>query len=881
MTRLLFLTPASIGYLTQGILSLVITGYLLYLAHQAARLGRVYAPTLILAVAFGMMTIFITLFFLDVSLRSNARFPPLYLQNVAVGLCLTALLQFAYHFPSLSPRQKWEARLIFMLCLFYVVWESNLALKRFMLLLNEGKVSYRPDNADYPLAVGFVYLIILLLRQTIRLSQGSRSDWLRTLWRPRGPEARTIRAFALIMLGALILSVVEVFFSQTTMPAYTHELIFSLGILFILFAFALFYINYLPQATTFMVKLMGIALVTLLIALGTLGWVTYPVDMRLANQNCTISDQQTLRFTPNTYGGYDIFQIPFHFRETLGDALRLGDDGESQISLPFCFPIYGQSRCELTLSRNGLVSFGDSPNNIDARYYYTPAPAIFALFVDLNPEETESGSMPSDSGVFMQQSADYLTFTWYRLPLYLTPEHHLSFQLTLYPDGAYEITHEPIPAYTQRLYNSRHTAWIVGASPGVPPSAPHWLHSIAELPFRSQDGETVVVDYYLCFRDHLHRQLAPLAMVILGSSLFILVGFPLFLRPSLIKPLTILLEGIRQVDAGHLNVTMPVQYHDEIGLITESFNGMASQLNTLMTKLEARVHERTLQLEEAKLEAETAKRKAEAANQAKSAFIENINHELRTPLASILAYIETLLEGNPGTLTEIQREFLQTSYDNAQLLSRLIGDLLNVGQSSRKKLALTWKVVDISTLLISLIRSMQPLVEEKAIHITPNLPEGLPLFIEADPQRIDQVISNLLSNAIKFTPSEGHITLILRPTSAQQCLNGQTLPIAGVHLQVADSGRGIPPQDIPHIFERFYRGSNAVDADIQGAGLGLYLAQELVHAHQGLIWAENRHGAGALFHVWLPRYQTPNPYHEHQNLHYLEEPHDRPSLSHR
>jgi len=272
-------------------------------------------------------------------------------------------------------------------------------------------------------------------------------------------------------------------------------------------------------------------------------------------------------------------------------------------------------------------------------------------------------------------------------------------------------------------------------------------------------------------------------------------------------------------------------------------------LGALLTHLEARVVERTRQLETAKLE-------AEAANQAKSAFIENINHELRTPLASILVYTETLLEGNTGPLTDIQRDFLQTSFDNAQLLSRLIGDLLDASQTARKKLALTLENVDLPPLLASAIQLVQPLAAEKGIHLTLDLgPAGndageTDLFIEADAGRLKQIIGNVLTNAIKFTPEGGHVALALGATLAGETLNGQRLPDAGVHLQVQDSGAGIPPEDLPHIFERFYRGSNAADAGVQGAGLGLYLAQELVTAHHGMIWAENR--AGALFHVWLP-----------------------------
>jgi signal transduction histidine kinase len=147
---------------------------------------------------------------------------------------------------------------------------------------------------------------------------------------------------------------------------------------------------------------------------------------------------------------------------------------------------------------------------------------------------------------------------------------------------------------------------------------------------------------------------------------------------------------------------------------------------------------------------------------------------------------------------------------------------------------------------------MQSLAEEKEIRVTLTLSEEAGLCIEADPQRLKQIVGNLLSNAIKFTPAGGHVALTLHPTSAGQALNSQSLPVAGVHLEVQDSGAGIPTADLPHIFERFYRGSNATTAAIHGTGLGLYLSRELTLAHQGFIWADNHSCSGASFHLWLP-----------------------------
>jgi len=373
-----------------------------------------------------------------------------YKQSVALDLCLAALLQFAYRFPAPSPRQKWERRLTLLLSLLYVAWEISDTLVRFADLAG-GQTTVRPPIMDYPLAVGFAWLVVLFMRQTVRFSPGGRGAWLRAFWRPSGPEARAARGYVFVAFGAMLLSVVEVFYATTPMSVPTRELIYSLGMLVILFAFALVYINYLPQATTFMVKLVGMALVTILAALGTLGWLSSPVKMMLAYHDCGIVERQSLRFAPNRFGGYDVAQAPFRFEADLGEKRSLLDNGEYELALPFAFPFYGQAWHAVYVSSNGYLSFGDLPHRIDSRHYYTPVPAIFALFVDLNPEWAESGIGLNDGGVFIHPARDRVTISWYRLPLYDEPEHLFTFQLRLYPDGVYEITHDRIPEYTHRL----------------------------------------------------------------------------------------------------------------------------------------------------------------------------------------------------------------------------------------------------------------------------------------------------------------------------------------------------------------------------------------------------------------------------------------------
>ena len=244
--------------------------------------------------------------------------------------------------------------------------------------------------------------------------------------------------------------------------------------------------------------------------------------------------------------------------------------------------------------------------------------------------------------------------------------------------------------------------------------------------------------------------------------------------------------------------------------------------------------------------------------QLRAEFVSTVSHELRTPLASILGFTETLLNGNPGPLTEIQREFLEISQDSGKRLLGLVNDLLDVSRLESGRLSMQVERVELTELLNKLIQAVEPVAKEKGVRMALNLPGGRrigairPLFVEGDRRRLEQIANNLLSNAIKFTLKDGRVTLSLRETAAGQELHGRQLSGRGMHIQVQDTGVGVPPQDLPHLFERFHRGGNVIGRSIEGAGLGLHISKGLVEAHHGHIWAESQVSSGSTFHVWLP-----------------------------
>ena len=202
----LYLTPASIGYLAQFILSLAITIYLVrrLISHknrntQAELLGGFFA----------VVTLFAGLLFLDAASLPTPRLYIVYMENTVLGIVLVLLLQFAYRFPTLYPRRKWEAIFVLGLSLLYLFYEAQYAVYRYSLLLGQGDVDYRLPQADYALAILFVWVPVAFLRQAI-VADERPIHWLHKLWKPQGLGAHGARLFALIFIPLFALSIINI-----------------------------------------------------------------------------------------------------------------------------------------------------------------------------------------------------------------------------------------------------------------------------------------------------------------------------------------------------------------------------------------------------------------------------------------------------------------------------------------------------------------------------------------------------------------------------------------------------------------------------------------------------------------------------------------------
>ncbi len=259
-----------------------------------------------------------------------------------------------------------------------------------------------------------------------------------------------------------------------------------------------------------------------------------------------------------------------------------------------------------------------------------------------------------------------------------------------------------------------------------------------------------------------------------------------------------------------------------------------------------------LQLAEARAIAAQEHAKAERSDQSRRELIVNVSHELRTPIASIRGHVESLLMANedqPGTgaVPPEQRAYLDIVHRETERLSALVDDLLALARAEADELRLDIAPLSASEVVEEVYQSLAPLARrERQVMLVRNMPPDLPQVL-ADRQRLAQVLLNLVRNAITYTPAGGIVSI-----SLERANNAQ------LALTVADTGIGIPPEDLERVFERFYRTDASRARATGGFGLGLAIVRDLVNAMGGSITAESTVGEGSQFHLLLQVVPAPN-----------------------
>ena len=345
--------------------------------------------------------------------------------------------------------------------------------------------------------------------------------------------------------------------------------------------------------------------------------------------------------------------------------------------------------------------------------------------------------------------------------------------------------------------------WVYVARPGV------GLRNVGLLVAQAPESISLRSPIYT----QMLRQLALSGCI--GGLLSVLLA--LLIAESVSRPLRRLTRAANAIAEGNYDQTVPIQGPTEVHELAKNFNSMAEQVR--------------------------------AGQQSQRDLLANVSHELKTPLTSIQGFAQAISDGAAGNAESI-RHSAGVIQDEAQRMARMVSELLDLARIESGQIVMRREPVHLDAVLRDCAAKLALRAQQAGVKLNAQVPDDLPVII-GDGDRLAQVFTNLLDNALKHTPEGGQVTLAARHLSGSSIVRrGKTWP-AGVEVRVADTGSGIPPEDLARIFERFYQ----VDKSRQrggGLGLGLAIVKQIVEAHFGTIKAESVVGIGSRFIVTLP-----------------------------
>jgi signal transduction histidine kinase len=361
------------------------------------------------------------------------------------------------------------------------------------------------------------------------------------------------------------------------------------------------------------------------------------------------------------------------------------------------------------------------------------------------------------------------------------------------------------------------------------------LESLIAAAIDDERGETIAAEEA---RRNSERQVTVGAAAALAILLVMTIGSGVAFSRSVLPPLNALADGAAALGRGDLSHRIPEFGTGELGFVASRFNAMAGELERQRSmlldarnELESQVDARTTELTE-------ANRRLTELDRERIRLLADVSHEIRTPLTVLRGEAEVTLRGMTKP-ERVYREALESIAAQATDMGRLIDDLLFIARSEAEEIRFDYRAVNLSDLVAAAAEEMQVLTEEKQIKVRVNLDANV--SVTADPRRLKQALVIVLDNAVKYSPPDTQIDLAVKRQTEK-----------AVEVRVRDGGFGIAPEDLPYVFDRFFRGESARESIASGSGLGLPIARWIVEKHRGGIAISSKLGTGTVARITLP-----------------------------
>ncbi|RKZ92851.1 MAG: hypothetical protein DRR19_02950 [Candidatus Parabeggiatoa sp. nov. 1] len=456
------------------------------------------------------------------------------------------------------------------------------------------------------------------------------------------------------------------------------------------------------------------------------------------------------------------------------------------------------------------------PNSQKASANVSPAYLLITKHPDFLTKHIKSGEISKNS---------YLLVTNEQGQVLYQPKHSMTSTLSQLPSSQWAQLRQQIPK------NQPLKVMLAGRSVYMQGSLLHDnLYLFALLPEEDvlATGQPVKIGFAIA---------TLISIVVTFISLFFALNY------LIIHPIRILAEASRKIGTDNLDIQLPSRQSDEIGSLYVCFNNMVVRLRTALqeiereyAELEEKVRNRTLSLQKLNFELEKERQKAETANQAKSEFIANISHELRTPMNGILGMAQLILN---TPLSEKQSQQLNILYDSGKTLLHIINELLDLTKIEAGKMELETIPFDLLQTIEGAVAILRNRAQEKGLTLEIQAGDNIPQQVVGDNTRLGQIVRNLMANAIKFTNKGGIFVQVM----LDKIVDGNAV----LTIAVIDTGIGIPPNEVANLFNKFHQVDASTSRKYGGTGLGLFICRQFVELMGGKIGVETAPGKGCKF----------------------------------